>query len=63
MASSASALWKGRPVRVVDGTGVSMPDTEENRESFSQPSGQQPGCGFPGMNLDAMQTCGDAGTQ
>jgi hypothetical protein len=51
MASPASTLWKGRPVRVVDGTGVSMPDTEENRESYSQPSGQQPGCGFPVMKI------------
>lgn len=49
--SPASTLWKGRRVRVVDGTGVSMPDTEENRKSYSNPSGQQPGCGFPVMKI------------
>jgi len=37
----------GRPVKLVDGTTVSMPDTPENREYFGYPSGQAEGCGFP----------------
>ena len=36
-----------RRVIVVDGTGVSMPDTEENQSEWPQPSGQAEGCGFP----------------
>ena len=38
---------KGRRVIVVDGTGVSMPDTAENQDVWPQPSNQKPGCGFP----------------
>lgn len=42
-----SLLWRGRRVHVVDGTGVSMPDTPSLQEAFDQPSGQKAGCGFP----------------
>jgi hypothetical protein len=45
------ALWKGRHVKVVDGTTLSMPDTPENQEEYPQPSSQNPGCGFPLMRL------------
>lgn len=41
----------GRPVKVVDGTGLSMPDTPENQAMWPQPSEQKPGCGFPVMKL------------
>jgi len=44
-------LWMGRPVRVVDGSSVSMPDTPKNQTAYPQPSGQKPGCGFPVMRL------------
>jgi hypothetical protein len=44
-------LWKGRAVKVVDGTGVSMPDTPENQQAYPQPSSQKPGAGFPLMRL------------
>jgi len=37
----------GRRVIVVDGTGVSMPDTEQNQEKWPQQKHQKPGCGFP----------------
>ncbi len=40
-------LWMGRHVKVVDGTGVSMPDTPENQEIWPQSSNQTEGCGFP----------------
>lgn len=39
--------WRGRSVKLVDGTGISMPDTEENQVSYPQPSTQAPGVGFP----------------
>ena len=38
--------WKGRRV-VVDGTGLSMPDTLENQAIWPQTRGQKPGCSFP----------------
>jgi hypothetical protein len=41
----------GRPVKIVDGTGISMPDTPENQEQWPQPSGQEEGLGFPNMKL------------
>lgn len=46
-----AALWHGRYVRIVDGTGISMPDTEANQTSWPQSQNQKPGCGFPSMNL------------
>ena len=44
---SASWLWHGRHVKLVDGTTVSMPDTPENQKEFPQHSGQEQGLGFP----------------
>lgn len=40
-------LWKGRHVKLVDGTTVSMPDTEENQEAYPQQTSQEEGLGFP----------------
>ena len=40
-------LWRGRHVKLVDGTTVSMPDTEANQARFPQHGGQVPGVGFP----------------
>ena len=39
--------WRGRTVKLVDGTGISMPDTEANQASYPQPTTQAPGVGFP----------------
>ena len=41
----------GRRVVVVDGTGLSMPDTPENQVEWPQISSQKIGCGFPTMRL------------
>jgi hypothetical protein len=46
--------WKGRPVLLVDGTTVSMPDTAANQEAFPQPRSQKPGVGFPLARLVAV---------
>jgi hypothetical protein len=46
--------WRGRSVKLVDGTGISMPDTEENQEIYPQPSTQGPGVGFPLARLVAV---------
>jgi hypothetical protein len=39
--------WRGRAVKLADGTGISMPDTPENQARYPQPSTQAPGVGFP----------------
>lgn len=39
--------WRGRPVRLVDGTTVPLPDTPANQQAYPQPRSQQPGLGFP----------------
>ena len=39
--------WRGRAVKLVDGTGLSMPDTPENQAAYPQPSTQAAGVGFP----------------
>jgi hypothetical protein len=45
----APAGWHfhGRPVTIVDGTCVSMPDTPENQRAYPQHFRQRRGCGFP----------------
>jgi hypothetical protein len=40
-------LMNNRRVIVVDGTGISMPDTLANQEVWPQSSSQKVGCGFP----------------
>ena len=40
-------LWQGRRVRVVDGSTITMPDTEANQAAYPQPKTQKLGCGFP----------------
>lgn len=39
--------WQGRRVRIIDGTTVTLPDTEANQAVFPQQRGQRPGLGFP----------------
>lgn len=46
-AAPASWQWHGRPVRLVDGTTLTMPDTPTNQAAYPQSHNQQPGLGFP----------------
>lgn len=39
--------WRGREVKLIDGTTVSMPDTVANQAAFPQNCHQKPGVGFP----------------
>lgn len=48
-----SGLLNNRRVVVVDGTGISMPDTLANQAAWPQPSSQKPGCGFPSARICA----------
>jgi len=43
--------WKGREVKVVDGTTLSMPDTAANQKAYPQSRSQKPGLGFPLVRL------------
>ena len=45
--AKAGWRWRGRHVKLVDGTGISMPDTPQNQEQYPQPSSQAEGVGFP----------------
>lgn len=47
-------VWQGHRLRVIDGTGLSMPDTTANQEAFPQPTTQAAGCGFPVVKLVAV---------
>jgi putative transposase len=40
-------LWKDRHVHLVDGSTLTMPDTEENQAEYPQMKSQEPGLGFP----------------
>lgn len=47
-------LWRGREVKLVDGTTLSMPDTKPNQARFPQNHEQKAGLGFPLARLVAM---------
>jgi hypothetical protein len=53
-AAKAEKLWKGLRVKVIDGTGISLPDTAENQRAYPQSREQKPGCGFPWMKVVAI---------
>ena len=48
-----TGMLNNRRVIVVDGTGVSMPDTPQNQAIWPQTSSQKPGCGFPTARICA----------
>lgn len=50
--------WRGRPVRLVDGTAVSLPDTQPNQSTYPQSSNQKPGLGFPLCRLVGLLCLG-----
>jgi hypothetical protein len=50
-AQKAGRLWNGFWVKVIDGTGISMPDTAKNQRAYPQSKEQKPGCGFPFMKI------------
>jgi hypothetical protein len=61
-AAAAGWRWKGRRVKLVDGTTVSMPDTPENQAAYPQHAAQAPGVGFPIARLVVVfcLACGTA---
>jgi hypothetical protein len=60
-------LWKNEhPVKLADGTTVSMPDTQANQQEYPQQASQQEGLGFPVarmvvlLSLATAMVCGMA---
>lgn len=47
-------LWHGHRTFAVDGTGTSMPDTDELQKHFGAPGQQAAGCSFPVAHLLAL---------
>jgi len=50
----AHSRWHGRSVKVVDGSGLSMPDTPQNQHQYPQSKTRKAGCGFPEMRIVAL---------
>lgn len=46
--------WRSRPVKLFDGTTVSMPDTKSNQQTYPQSGEQKPGLGFPIARIGAL---------
>jgi hypothetical protein len=46
--------WRGRDVKIVDGTTVSGPDTTANQAAYPQQASQKPGLGFPLVRCVAL---------
>lgn len=53
--------WQGRPVWLVDGTTVTLPDTPENQDLYPQQNGQEPGLGFPICRIVAIMCLASGG--
>jgi hypothetical protein len=51
---SEEYLGCGRNVKVIDGSNVSMPDTEANQKEYPQHKNQKTGCGFPIAKIGAL---------
>jgi len=49
-----SSLLGGRPLRVVDASGVRLPDTPKNRAAFPPPKNQPKGTGFPYLKVAVL---------
>lgn len=43
--------WRGRRVRIADGSTAAAPDTPANQREYPQPDGQKSGLGFPMVRL------------
>ena len=57
-AQSDAWRWRGRDIKLVDGTTVLMPDTDKNQASYPQSSQQKAGLGFPIMRIVAIISLG-----
>lgn len=61
MRAQPAGRWQGRPLKLLDGTTVVMPDTPDNQARFPQQGTQKPGLGFPISRVGAL-VCLSTGT-
>ena len=54
----SSKVWRRRPVKLIDGTTVSMPDTAANQKAYPQPKELKAGCGFPIVRIVGIISLG-----
>lgn len=47
----AEDTYQGHVVKSIDGSSMTLDDTEQNQTEYPQPSSQNPGCGFPVMGI------------
>ncbi|MDD5479264.1 IS4 family transposase [Rhodoferax sp.] len=57
-AQSNSWRWRGREIKLIDGTTVFMPDTDNNQTTYPQSSQQKAGLGFPMMRIVGIVSLG-----
>ena len=50
--------WRGREVKLIDGTTMSMPDTAANQQAYPQVSQQKAGLGFPIVRMVGIISLG-----
>jgi len=48
---ASGGLLGGRPIKIADGTTISMPDTPANQKAYPQQAAQKKGLGFPILRL------------
>ncbi len=48
---ASAELLGGRPIKIADGTTISMPDTPANQKAYPQQAAQKKGLGFPILRL------------
>jgi hypothetical protein len=51
-------LWRGREIKLIDGTTVVMPDTDKNQAKYPQSKQQKAGLGFPVMRIVGIISLG-----
>jgi hypothetical protein len=49
--ASADQLWMDRRVRVIDGTGIALPDTPANQDGYPQPAAPARIAGHPAAGI------------
>lgn len=57
----AAWKWHGRPVKLIDGSTVTMPDTVENQAHYPQLRTQKPDLGFPIARVVVLLSLGSGG--
>jgi hypothetical protein len=57
-AQASPWLWRGREIKLIDGTTILMPDSERNQTRYPQSKQQKAGLGFPVMRIVGIISLG-----